>query len=188
MSDTTVSPTPGWQDAWIAAWQFAAEVHNTQRVPGTELPYLKHLGLVAMEVLSAHAEEPLADLALAVQCAILHDSIEDQEISHADLQQRFGKAVADGVAALSKVPHMPKAAAMADSLARIRQQPQAVWCVKLADRISNLQAPPAYWSAEKIDTYRGEAQLILDELGAAHAALAQRLRAKIAAYPPVVAA
>lgn len=174
----------GWQDAWISAWHFAAEVHNQQRYPGTEHPYLKHLGMVAMEVLSAHATAAIDDLALAVQCAILHDSIEDQAVSHADLQLRFGVAVADGVAALSKAPHLSKDEAMADSLARIRLQPPAVWCVKLADRISNLQPPPAYWSAEKIANYRSEAQRILDVLGAANTALATRLATKIAAYPP----
>ena len=33
---------------WLAAWHFAAEIHNSPKVPGTELPYLKHLGMVTM--------------------------------------------------------------------------------------------------------------------------------------------
>lgn len=172
-----------FDDAWIHAWHFAAEVHKDQRVPGTELPYLKHLGMVAMEVFAAHAAEPVDDLALAVQCAILHDTIEDQDVTQAELSERFGPAVAAGVAALSKRADLAKAAAMADSLARIRQQPRAVWCVKLADRISNLQPPPAHWTAEKIAAYRSEAGEILRALGEAHAGLAARLERKIACYP-----
>jgi len=168
---------------WLAAWHFAAEAHNTQKVPGTDLPYLKHLGMVTMEVFSAHAIVPIGNLGLAVQCAILHDTIEDQGVAHADLVKRFGQSVADGVLALSKNPGLPKSEAMADSLDRIRAQPRDVWCVKLADRISNLHGAPAHWTVEKRVTYRTEAQQILDALGAAHRTLADRLAAKITAYP-----
>lgn len=177
-SDVIDSPGEGW----LAAWHFAAEIHNSQKVPGTELPYLKHLGMVAMEIFNAHAGETVGNLALATQCAILHDSIEDQGVTHAELAKRFGLAVADGVQALSKNDGLPKAEAMTDSLARIRAQPREVWCVKIADRISNLQGTPAHWSAEKRATYRAEAQQILDALGAAHRTLAARLATKIANY------
>jgi (p)ppGpp synthase/HD superfamily hydrolase len=37
--------------------------------------------------------------------------------------------------------------------------------VKLADRITNLQPPPGYWDAEKIERYREEGRAILNELG-----------------------
>jgi (p)ppGpp synthase/HD superfamily hydrolase len=180
------SSTNTWTESlaedWLAAWNFAAEVHNTQKVPGTALPYLKHLGMVAMEVFSAHAMDPIADLGLAVRCAILHDTIEDQDVTHSQLVTRFGLRVANGVLALSKNSELSKSEAMADSLRRIREQPQEVWCVKLADRISNLNGAPPHWSAEKRATYRVEAQQILDALGSAHAGLAQRLAAKILAY------
>ena len=169
-------------EEWLAAWHFAAEAHNTQKVPGTELPYLKHLGMVTMEVFSAHAIEPIGNLGLAAQCAILHDTIEDQGVAHADLVKRFGQPVADGVLALSKNPDLPKSEAMADSLHRIRQQPTSVWCVKLADRISNLHGAPGHWTVEKRANYRAEAQQILDALGTAHRSLAGRLAAKISAY------
>jgi (p)ppGpp synthase/HD superfamily hydrolase len=54
--------------------------------------------------------------------------------------------------------------------------------VKLADRISNLQQPPAHWTAEKISHYRQEALDIHTLLGAASPLLAQRLMTKIEAY------
>lgn len=181
-----IDATPPWASTlaedWLGAWQFAAQVHNTQRVPGTDQPYLKHLGMVAMEIFSAHAIQPIGDLGLAVRCAILHDSIEDQSVRHTELAERFGQAVADGVQALSKSPDMSKAEAMADSLRRIQSQPREVWCVKLADRISNLQTVPSHWTPEKCAAYRAEAQRILDALGPAHAVLADRLAGKIAAY------
>jgi len=40
-----------------------------------------------------------------------------------------------------------------ESLERIWKQPREVGMVKLADRISNLQAPPFNWTQAKIKTY-----------------------------------
>ena len=169
-------------DDWTDAWRFAAEHHHGQTLPGSELSYLTHLGSVVLELLAAHVVEPVPDIELAVPCAILHDCIEDQGVTHAELASRFGVRVADGVAALSKDPALPKAEAMTDSLSRIQAQPKAVWCVKLADRISNLGPPPAHWDAAKRRAYREEARLILNRLGAAHSGLAARLRTRIEGY------
>lgn len=172
------------QEAYISAWRFAAAVHDGQKLPGANsLPYLAHLGMVSMEVMTAHAENPIPDIRLAVQCAILHDTMEDQGVTYEVLAERFGTDVADGVASLSKDPNLPKHEAMSDSLRRIRSQPKAVWCVKLADRITNLQPPPSHWTPEKTVAYRAEAQQILDALREAHEVLSRRLAAKIAAYP-----
>lgn len=172
------------QDAWLRAWRFAAQVHNAQRYPGTELPYLTHLGAVAMEVLVAHQLAPLFKPELALQCALLHDTLEDTPTTEAELLALFGPEVTAGVAALTKNASLPKDEAMADSLRRIRQQPREVWVVKLADRIANLEGqPPPHWDADRTQAYRREAERILSELGAAHDALAQRLLQKIERYP-----
>jgi (p)ppGpp synthase/HD superfamily hydrolase len=71
---------------------------------------------------------------------------------------------------------------MPDSLRRIRLQPYAVWKVKLADRITNLQGPPAHWSREKAVAYRAEARQILKALGDSSTVLADRILTKIEAY------
>ena len=187
-------------ELYLAAWNYAAQVHGSQKIPGTELPYVVHVGAVAMEVVNALAQSSRAASSraassraassrvdkpdLAVQCALLHDVIEDTPAEYADVAARFGVAVADGVLALTKETTLPsKTAQMADSLARIRQQPQEVWMVKLADRITNLQPPPHYWDNAKIAAYRVEAGTILDALGEADEWLAERLRRKIAGYP-----
>lgn len=167
--------------AYRAALFFAAEAHGgvDQRFPGTELPYLVHVTLVASEVqagLAAHAALGDAlDGDLAVQCALLHDTLEDTPVERATLVERFGEAVAAGVAALTKdetvgadaPAEQRKALQMADSLTRIRAQPREVWLVKLADRISNLHAPPSYWSDDKRRRYRAEGEQILAALGEA---------------------
>ena len=69
-----------------------------------------------------------------------------------------------------------------DCLARIAIQPQVVWMVKLADRITNLAKPPDHWDGDKRSAYRAEAQLILERLGSSSEWLAQRMRGCIADY------
>ena len=172
-----------WQAERVTqALRFAAVAHTGQQVPGTDLPYLLHLTQVMSEVAAALQLEPADDGELSLLCAVLHDCVEDTEVTVEEVASRFGDAVAAGVAALSKDPSLPKAERMADSLRRIRDEPMAVWKVKLADRITNLQRPPAHWSRDKATRYRHEAQQILDALGDASPRLAHRLRTRIDAY------
>lgn len=175
--------TPNWQDRYIEAYRFAAEAHHGQTVPDSGIPYLMHLSLVSMEVIASFSAEPEADAVLAVQCALLHDVIEDTATTFEQVSETFGRTVAEGVLALTKDERLPgKQARMEDSLRRIREQSREVWRVKLADRITNLQPPPSYWTLEKKERYRAEAVTILDALGEASPFLADRLRNKIAAY------
>lgn len=172
-----------WQDLYLKACRFAAQAHHGQTVPDSDIPYLMHLSLVSMEVIASFSAEPDVDTALAVQCALLHDVIEDTSVTYEQVLAAFGQAVADGVMALTKDRMLPtKQEQMADSLRRIREQPREVWMVKLADRITNLHVPLPSWTTEKIRKYEAEAVTILDALGMASSYLADRLRGKIAAY------
>ncbi|GAB4447192.1 MAG: HD domain-containing protein [Chloroflexi bacterium OHK40] len=170
------------QDRYTAASRFAAIAHNGQHVPGTDLPYLLHVTQVAMETAAALCAEPGHDEDLAIQCALLHDTVEDTTVTYEQLDATFGRAVADGVLALTKDKTLPKDAQMDDSLRRIQAQPRAVWLVKLADRVVNLQPPPKHWTAEQQEAYRAEARTILAALGEASPLLATRLAQKIEAY------
>ena len=170
------------QEIYIKALLFAANAHNGQKVPGTELPYLTHLTMVSMEVMAALVVEEGLDGNLAIQCSLLHDVLEDTAVEYNALQDIFGEAVASGVQALTKHDDLPKHEKMADSLTRIRQQPKEVWMVKLADRITNLQPPPKHWTTEKMQSYQIEAQQIYDVLHGASPFLATRLKQKIDNY------
>lgn len=180
---------PWTPEIWHAAWEFASLAHQGQRLPGSELPYAGHVAAVAMEVARAIAirhggERPVELPDLAIACALLHDTVEDTPTSLAMITEKFGAEVARGVAALSKDPGVgDKPAQMLDSLARIRMCPAEVWMVKLADRIHNLRAPPHYWTASKISSYREEARQIHAALGEACPVLADRLLARIQTYP-----
>ena len=125
------------RDLYMRAWWFAAERHAGQTVPGTELPYVVHVGAVAIEVIATVTAEAVDDPNLAVACALLHDTIEDTGVSLAEIASAFGAAVAAGVAALSKDGSLPKHEKMGDSLRRIKLQPREVAIVKLADRVVN---------------------------------------------------
>lgn len=177
--------SPWTPETAMAAARFAAEAHQCigQTVPGTDIPYFYHVSLVAIEVMNALSLEDAHDGDLAVQCALLHDVLEDTPATALQLAAQFGPVVTAGVQALTKDAVIAdKGARMRDSLKRIRQQPRAVWMVKLADRIVNLQPPPDDWNAAKVDQYRQEAREILHSLGAASPVLADRLTDKIRSY------
>ncbi|HHH20163.1 MAG TPA: bifunctional (p)ppGpp synthetase/guanosine-3',5'-bis(diphosphate) 3'-pyrophosphohydrolase [Campylobacterales bacterium] len=169
------------QDTLTKAWFFASQAHRDQKFPGSDMPYLTHIGNVMMEV---QAVSPTLEQGnLAILCAILHDTIEDTEVSYEDIVHEFSVEVADGVMALTKDDTLPsKQEKMLDSLQRIQQQPKEIWVVKMADRTANLGKPPHYWSLEKITAYHREAQMILEHLGSANMMMAQRLAEKIESY------
>ena len=85
---------------------FAARQHGSQTVPGSTASYILHLCQVCQESMGAVLADPSLDGDLVMQCALLHDCIEDTEASHADISARFGGSVADGVDALSKREHI----------------------------------------------------------------------------------
>ncbi len=170
------------QDTYLRAYRFAAQAHLGQLVPGTQVSYIMHLSFVSMEVIAALAEDLGRDGDLAVQCALLHDVVEDTQVTYARVEAEFGAQVALGVLALTKDPALDKPLQMPDSLRRIRQQPYEIWMVKLADRISNLAPPPDYWTKDKIAWYREEALEIYAALHPASDLLARRLLEKIEAY------
>jgi (p)ppGpp synthase/HD superfamily hydrolase len=176
------------RDEYIKAWKFASKYHTGQKYGGNEpeeyIDYLNHIGMVAMEVIWALQHSQVKyDANLAIQCAILHDTIEDTEATYNDVRQLFGEKVAEGVMALSKNENLDtKTEMMEDSLARIKKQGKEVWMVKLADRVSNLNAPPFYWDNNKKIKYKKEAQMIYDALHTANMELAQRLQEKIKNY------
>ena len=175
-------------DIFAKAWAFASRQHNGQTYGGAQegerIEYISHIASVAMEITWALKDDTAADSALAVQCALLHDTIEDTAATYEIVHSEFGEAVANGVLALSKNETLPtKDAQMRDSLHRIKQQPREIWMVKMADRITNLYHPPFYWTNEKILAYRDEALVIYQELYTANSQLAERLQQKIAAYP-----
>jgi guanosine-3',5'-bis(diphosphate) 3'-pyrophosphohydrolase len=117
----------------------------------------------------------------------LHDNIEDTNTTHKELEEVFGREVADGVLALTKNDKLPKFEQLIDSLKLIQQQPKEVWAVKLADRITNLQQPPQSWPQKKIRDYKDDAELILQQLKGGNSYLEKRLANMIVEYSQYIA-
>lgn len=171
------------QSIYQKAIKFAGEKHHQQKVPGSQANYLLHLSNVAMEVITAYMHEPDFDLNLAIQLALLHDTIEDTETSSKEIEENFSPQIAEGVAALTKDKSISdKLAKMKDSLERIKGTYKEVAIVKLADRITNLQPPPHTWNIEKIEKYKEAAKLIATELKGKNTYLDQRIGSKISEY------
>ncbi|MCL1890146.1 MAG: HD domain-containing protein [Desulfovibrionaceae bacterium] len=161
------------------SWMFAVRKHHGQVWPGSDLPYLTHIGAVLLEIIPAVQASPSLDASLAICCALLHDTLEDTETSAAELEENFNEAIVAGVLALTKNTNLPPEEAMRDSLARIRRQPPEIWMVKLADRTANLSQVPAHWDSSRCLAYAREAEFILEALGSASELLSERLLARI---------
>lgn len=165
------------------ALEFAAHAHLKQKMPGRDLPYLLHVTQVCGEVIFALTQDHQnINTDLAIQCALLHDTIEDTDITVEIITEKFGEHVAAGVLALTKNLNLPKPDQMADSLNRILELTAEIRIVKMADRIVNLQEPPYYWQKEKRQKYQNEARLILEKLQGVHPFIESRLDEKIKNY------
>jgi (p)ppGpp synthase/HD superfamily hydrolase len=160
----------------------AKHLEKEQKVPGTDLPYVVHLSNVAMEVIVAAFNTEKFDLGFAIQVALLHDTIEDTSADFGELENKFGVNIAEAVSALTKNKNLPKEQQMMDCLIRIKKLQPEVSAIKLADRITNLQKPPAHWDNEKRKNYQKEALVILSELKDGSSFLANRLESKIEEY------
>ncbi len=91
MSKTTRQETAQEQQMlsrFEEALVFAAQKHEAQTRKGTTIPYIAHLMQVAGLALENGANE---DEAIA---ALLHDVMEDQDVTREELTSRFGPAVA----------------------------------------------------------------------------------------------
>ena len=90
------------QDIYLKALRFAAEAHGEQKIPGINLPYIIHPVAVCMEITAAIAAGGVEKPNLAVQCALLHDAVEDTDVTIHEIEVLFGEETASGVMALSK--------------------------------------------------------------------------------------
>ncbi len=170
------------QEIYQKSIKFAAERHKDQKIKGTNSSYIVHLSNVAMEVIVAYYSEPNFDIEYAVQLALLHDVLEDTDTSINEIKASFGEEVAIGVLALTKNEALPKVEQIYDSLIRINKLRKEVAIVKLCDRLSNLQKPPAFWTKDKIANYLQDAKMISRMLANKHKYLNNRLENKIADY------
>ena len=148
------------------AYEVASEAHRHQTRSSGE-SYINHPLAVAQIV----ADIGLDDISLAA--ALLHDAVEDTEISLADVDREFGPEVAsivDGVTKLERIRFDSKEAQQAATMRKMlvaMARDLRVLIIKLADRLHNMRTI----AAMPVEKQRRIAQETLD----IYAPLAHRL-------------
>lgn len=120
------------------AYRYSDGVHKGQmRISGE--PYISHPVAVTCILAKLHLDVP------ALLAALLHDVVEDSEVSKEELSERFGKQVADLVDGLTKLDKIELQTAVQAQAENVRKmllamsQDVRVILVKLADRLHNMQ-------------------------------------------------
>jgi guanosine-3',5'-bis(diphosphate) 3'-pyrophosphohydrolase len=157
---------PGDKDLLRNAFEMAAEAHKTMRRKSGE-PYILH----PLAVAKICVEE----IGLGVRstiCALLHDTVEDTDISLDDIEREFGGEIARIVDGLTKISNVidVNASAQAENFKKIlltlTDDPRVI-LIKLADRLHNMRT---------LESMKREKQLkIASETVYVYAPLAHRM-------------
>lgn len=135
-------------DRVISAYRIGARAHAGQARKSGE-PYITH------PVAVAHILAELGLDAETIIAAILHDTLEDTELSRSDLAAEFGESVAelvDGVTKLDKMHFSSRQEADAESFRKMllaMARDLRVILIKLADRLHNMRTLGAKGGASR---------------------------------------
>jgi GTP pyrophosphokinase len=133
------------------AFQYAYDGHNGQNRKSGE-PYITHPLHVAIYLCELNFDKE------TIAAALLHDLIEDTDITYEDLKKEFGEEVADivdGVTKLDKIKYSSNEEAKADAIRKMviaMSKDIRVLILKLADRLHNIQTIEYHqdWKQENI--------------------------------------
>ena len=134
--ETYLPPEP--IDTVARAYEFGADAHDGQTRKTGE-PYITHPVAVAQELGRMYLDVE------AIVAALLHDVVEDTDVTLDDLKENFGDEVAalvDGVSKLDQIQFRSRAEAQAESFRKMMLamiEDIRVILVKLADRLHNMQ-------------------------------------------------
>src|ERR1041385_6402641 len=157
---------PGDKDLMRIAFQMSVDAHKTMRRKSGE-PYILHPLAVAKICID--------EIGLGVRstiCSLLHDTVEDTDISLEDIEREFGSEIArivDGLTKISSVIDV-NASQQAENFKKIlltlTDDPRVI-LIKLADRLHNMRT---------LDSMKREKQLkIASETVYVYAPLAHRM-------------
>ncbi|HEY3698278.1 MAG TPA: HD domain-containing protein [Spongiibacteraceae bacterium] len=140
--------------ALLKALRFAAAKHRDQRRKDREAsPYINH----PIEVAELLVRIGRVDDIVVLQSAILHDTIEDTATSAEELEAHFGAEVRAVVLEVTDDKRLPKQERKRLQIEHAPHISTRAQLVKLADKISNVDAiannPPADWPLERRRNY-----------------------------------
>ncbi|MEO1199970.1 MAG: bifunctional (p)ppGpp synthetase/guanosine-3',5'-bis(diphosphate) 3'-pyrophosphohydrolase [Pseudomonadota bacterium] len=120
------------------AYVYAMRAHGAQKRASGD-PYFSH----PLEVAGILTDLHLDDATIAA--ALLHDTVEDTEATHAEIDQLFGMEISqlvDGLTKIDKLDLVSKRATQAENLRKLLMaiaEDVRVLLVKLADRLHNMR-------------------------------------------------
>ena len=156
----------------FAAATFAAEKHMHQKRKGSDgQPYINH----PLEVANLLVDIGSITDTDTVAAALLHDTVEDCDVSFAEIEERFGSVVAGYVRELTDDKSLPKAERKRLQIEHAPHLSTGAKQIKLADKISNVsdvsKSPPEGWSEERRREYVEWGQKVVAGLRGANGAL-----------------
>lgn len=134
----------------LTAASFAAQKHKDQRRKGSDSePYINHpIEVANLLVNVGKVDDP--DLIVA---ALLHDTVEDCDVSFEEIGERFGAVVAGYVRELTDDKSLPKAERKRLQIEHAPHLSPGAKQIKLADKISNIrdvtENPPEGWDVRR---------------------------------------
>jgi len=176
------------QEEYIKVLNYVSSAYDEQKTP-KNFPYISHVTLVAMEVINACEQSKLEEKKsnLAISTALLHNIIDDTNITYDDLYVEFSEEIANGVESLSKDKSLiSKQEQMKKSIEMLLEQPYEVQMVKLAHSIIDLSSASKHWDNDKKMAYIKESSFILSCLKNSNIYLSSRLEEKIENYRNIV--
>jgi guanosine-3',5'-bis(diphosphate) 3'-pyrophosphohydrolase len=153
---------------WISvlrAADAAARWHVHQRRKGiAQEPYINHL----LEVASLVTEATGGSDPNLVIAALLHDSVEDQEVPLEIIARDFGTQVADIVKEVTDDKNLPKEERKRKQIETAPKKSKGAKLIKLADKTSNLRtiasSPAVGWSVNRRIEYIAWAKNVVNGL------------------------
>ena len=118
------------------AIEFATKAHSGQYRKGTKIPYITHPLNVAKRLIQMECSEPV------IVAGILHDTLEDTYVTFDELQETFGKEIADLVNSVSE----PNKSDLiwenrkAHTIKHLKTASEQLLIISLADKLDNIRS------------------------------------------------
>ncbi|WP_457934461.1 HD domain-containing protein [Pseudoalteromonas sp. SCSIO 43210] len=136
----------------IKSLELASKNHAQQKRKSDGSPYINHL-IEVVALLADIADIAEIDDADELSAAILHDILEDTDVTRDELYKTCGNRVLELVEALSDDKSLSLEERRKDTLRVLPKKPISVMRIKLADLCSNASAIPSGWSLERQTEY-----------------------------------
>jgi guanosine-3',5'-bis(diphosphate) 3'-pyrophosphohydrolase len=145
--------------------------YRKHAIGGQRLPYIAHPIEVMKTVWAWGVTDPLI-----MTAAVLHDILEDSDVTSRQLAKEFGEEVAQSVVELT---HDPQDGGKTEYLKRFSTASVPALVIKLADRYCNLQHRLAA-DPNGVEAYFGKSAVLLEIMRTRHAEIAGRFSEKAA--------